>query len=115
MTDATEFERERDEAERAFDARVAAALASAGPGDAEAASIATVRALLARTRPPAAAPVPAGRVHRFRFGIPKIAVAAAALVVSTMWWFCIPPFQCGYMQAIEKAACGTPGHPACPT
>jgi hypothetical protein len=81
--------------ERVFHVRVKRALVS-DPG-----SVEIVREMAARAR---AVRAPAGRL----LGVPIVAAkaAAAALVVATagMWWFCIPPFECAYMQALEAAS-----------
>lgn len=109
--------RERVAAERAFDDRVRAALvgdpsAQAVVGRALAALRATEPAPGTRTpspaqtsspQPPSAPPRPAGRVFRMPRWIPA-ALAASVLVVATMWFQCIPPFQCGVVEALEKAA-----------
>jgi hypothetical protein len=51
----------------------------------------------------AAAPVRRGRVFRpFRWA--GMAAAASALVAATMWFNCIPPFECPVLQAMEAAA-----------
>lgn len=93
--------RARVEAEKAADARIRAALL-ADPAAREA-----VERALARTRDagPGAAPrpVPRGRLLRFPRWIASTA-AAAAVVVAGMWFACVPPFQCGVVEALERAA-----------
>lgn len=85
--------RSRADAERAFEGRVRTALLS----DASGAGLVADAIRRARAAPAR------GRVVRF----PRwIAAAAASVVVaiSGMWWFCIPPFECAFLQAVEAAA-----------
>jgi hypothetical protein len=55
-----------------------------------------------------------GRLLRFRGARGLLAVAATLLLaVQTAWFFCIPPFECSYLQAVERATreVGTPLRP----
>jgi hypothetical protein len=83
-------------AERAFDARVRRTLladAAAAP-DFVRAVVATARA---ETRP-------AGRLVQLRWGALRAVAAVLVFAMGGMWWFCIPPFECAYMQALEAAS-----------
>lgn len=94
----------RVSAERAVDARVKRALLADAADSRD-----LVRSMVARARLAHPAPVPqvqpAGRVLR-RTPWAALRAVAAVLVLSVggMWWFCIPPFECAYMQALEAAA-----------
>jgi hypothetical protein len=81
--------------ERALAARVQRALMS-DPG-----SVETVRAMVARAR---ATRAPAGRILGVPRGVLRIAASLLVVAVTGMWWFCIPPFECSYMQALEAAS-----------
>ncbi len=55
-----------------------------------------------------------GHVLRFLTARRLLAVAAALLIaVQAAWFFCIPPFECSYLQAVERTvdAEGTPLRP----
>lgn len=78
---------------REFDRRMKRALMS-DPGSAE-----TVRAILARTRTQ-----PRGRLLGLPRGALKIAAALLLAVTTGMWWMCVPPFECSYLQALEAAS-----------
>ena len=55
-----------------------------------------------------------GRLLRFRGARGLLAVAATLLLaVQAAWFFCIPPFECSYLQAVERATreVGTPLRP----
>jgi hypothetical protein len=93
----------RVELERAFGRRVRRALV-ADAGDAR-----VVRRMLDRAR---ATKRPAGRL----FGLPRVAVRAVAASILVawvgLWWLCVPPFECSYLQALERSsrdASATPG------
>jgi hypothetical protein len=81
--------------ERALAGRVQRALMS-DPG-----SVETVRAMVARARAPRA---PSGRILGLPRGALRIAASFLVVAVTGMWWFCIPPFECSYMQALEAAS-----------
>ena len=85
---------ERVALHRALDGRIRGALAS------EPAAVATVRAMAARAR--GRTPSIARRPWYFR----PVAAAAAVLIVTgvVLWTFCIGPFECRYLIALEKAA-----------
>jgi len=88
--------------ERRFLARVTKAMAS----DADAAVVA---AMIARARGEEA---PAGRLRRIPRAAWRAAAAVLVVAVTGMWWFCVPPFECPYMQALEAAShdsSATPG------
>jgi len=90
--------RARVDAERAADARIRAALL-ADPAARE-----SVEKALAASRPVATAATPrTGRVLRLPRWLP-VSAAAAVLVAFGMWFACVPPFECGVVLAIEKAA-----------
>ena len=92
----------RAEFERRFHARVTKAMAS----DAD---VAAVAAMIARALPDEA---PAGRVRRIPSAAWRAAAAVIVVAVTGMWWFCVPPFECPYMEALEAAsrdAAATPG------
>ncbi len=94
---------ERVELARQFDRRMRRALVS-DPAAAE-----TVRAMLARARSQ-----PEGRLLRLPRGAMKIAAALLLAVTAGMWWTCIPPFECAYLEALESAshdAAAVPGGP----
>jgi hypothetical protein len=79
--------------ERVFHVRVKHALQS------DAGSAEVVREMAARARA-ARAPAPI-------LGLPRWALrsaAAASIVFAAMWWFCVPPFECTYLQALEAAS-----------
>lgn len=83
------------DAQRAFDLRVRKAmLADAGSAE-------IVRRMLEKARP--AAP-PAGRVLGLPLRALRIAAALLLAVTAGMWWACIPPFECSYMQALEASS-----------
>lgn len=82
--------------ERAFDARVKRALMSDAADD-----TARVRAMFARAR---AANERAGRVLRLPRGAIRAAAAVLLAVVGGLWWFCVPPFECMYMEALELSS-----------
>jgi len=90
---------ERAEFERELESRMSAALLSGAEG------FDVSRALAGVDRP--AEPVTAeragtGRVIRFPFARRLLAVAATLLIaVQAAWFFCIPPFECSYLQAVE--------------
>ena len=86
---------ERAALEREFDQRMRRALAS------DAGSVETVRGMLAKARTQS---VPAGRMLRLPRGAMKIAAGLLIAVTGGMWWLCIPPFECAFMQALEVAA-----------
>lgn len=107
-------------AERAFDARVKRALLS------DAAGRELVLAALAKAqsagpsakRPTEASPAssrPISNGAGRRFALPRWATgvaAAALLAVGAMWINCIPPFECGYLQAMEIAAAAEASGPS---
>ena len=57
--------------------------------------------MVARAR--AAAP-PGGRLLGLPIGPLRVAAALFLAVTLGMWWLCVPPFECSYMQALEAAA-----------
>ena len=93
---------ERAALHRALDARIRGALS------AEPAAAATVAAMAARAR--AGAPSIVRRPWYLRRRV--AAVAATLLVAGTvMWAFCIGPFECRYLIALEAAADDPAGQP----
>lgn len=86
---------ERVELQRAFDARMRAAL-SADPSAA-----AAVRAMAVRASGRNAPPV------RGSWSVTRIAMVAASLLIVSgvlLWTFCIGPFECRFLVALENAA-----------
>ena len=83
--------------ERAFEERIGTALLADAPER-------DVAELLGRIRL-GAAPSPPGRVLTLR----RLVATAAGLLlaVQAAWFFCIPPFECSYLQAVEAAAAPT--------
>lgn len=92
---------ERAALHRAIDARIRGALSS------EPAAVATVAAMAARARGDAPS-----AIRRPWYLRPMMAAAAVLLVAGTiMWWFCIGPFECRFLMALEKAAVDTSAVP----
>jgi hypothetical protein len=80
--------------ERRFHARVKTAMAT----DADASVVA---AMIDRAR---AVEAPAGRLRRMPRSAWRAVAAVLVVGVTGMWWFCVPPFECMYMQALEAAS-----------
>jgi hypothetical protein len=80
--------------ERRFHARVRKSMSS----DADAAVVA---GMIERAR---AAEAPAGRLRALPRATWRAAAAVLVVAVTGMWWFCVPPFECAYMQALDAAS-----------
>ncbi len=103
----------RAAAEREFEERVSAALLGASDGAADVVARGVGRARAPVTRLPGGSAVAWFRRPALRRAA---AVAAVALVaVQAAWFFCIPPFECSYLQAVEETAEGLPPAPALAT
>jgi len=85
----------RAASERRFHERVKKAMASDAAID-----DAAIRAMLAKARGENRA---AGRLFRVPRGAWRALAAGVVVAVAGMWWFCVPPFECAYMQALEAA------------
>jgi hypothetical protein len=81
-----------------FERRLHARLKRAMTSDADAAVVAT---MLERAR--ASAP-PAGGLRRRPWATWRAVAAAIVIGFVGAWWFCVPPFECAYLQAITAAA-----------
>jgi len=86
----------RAASERRFHERVKKAMASDAAID-----DAAIRAMLAKARGENRA---AGRLFRVPRGAWRALAAGVVVAVAGMWWFCVPPFECTYMQALELAS-----------
>jgi hypothetical protein len=80
--------------ERRFHERIQTAMSS----DADASKVA---AMIERARARAA---PTGRLRALPRSAWRAVAAVLVVAVAGMWWFCVPPFECSYMQALEAAS-----------